>query len=81
MADLSDPVAERILAVVRRREMDGYSLMSYTGYDLLTIEKALEGLLKQKLIAVRGAKSGPELGDSWIYVPLGSKGLADQALS
>ena len=77
LEQIKDPNALSVLSAVRERDMEGGSLVSVTGLKLAELEAALKELLEKRLIAIRGATSGPRLNDSYIYVPLQAKGYVD----
>ena len=74
--------AERLLREILRESGDGYTLMSRTNLrDQAKFAKAVDELMKQSLIEVKGDTSPDRVGESFFYVPIKAQGRANLFLS
>jgi hypothetical protein len=76
----ADDATRTVLAVLRDRSMDGYTLMSKSGLDRPRLEQILRDLTARALVRATGYITADRLGESFFSVPQDMLGYVDQLL-
>ncbi len=65
--------------VLKNQALDGYTLMAKTRLKPEELVRAVEPLLGQSLVIVKGELFGPDVGEAFFAIPTGSMEYAQHA--
>jgi hypothetical protein len=73
-------VTRKVLRMLRRTAMDGYTLQSEAKLSAQDLVTAVMDLLPRGYLSIEGEPTVDEIGRAYLHIPLQARGLVDEAL-